>query len=63
MNKFDWFPVSVFVVGAVVLLALFIWGRGVAGKENERRNQDYAECKAQVSDIEWCFKQFRPVLE
>ncbi len=56
-----WFPIliGILVIGIMGL----IWANIIQDKKyTERRNQQYQECKTKTSDLEWCFKSFKPKL-
>jgi len=49
------------LVAILVLTMLFVGIKNGQNYEAER-TQSYQECKVLTGDIEWCFKNFNPVL-
>ena len=53
-----------FIVFAILMMFGLVFTLNKNGKiTNERNLKDYTECKQRTNDLEWCFKNFRPLLK
>lgn len=53
-----------FVVFAFLVIFGLVFTLNRSSKiTNEKNLKDYTECKQRTNDLEWCFKNFRPILK
>lgn len=62
-SSFDWFPIQL-IGGMLIVVGLILWAAISSSMHYaEERTADYQTCKAKTGDVEWCYKEFQPVLE